>query len=150
MSIVLGIDPGTHTGVAVIQDGKLTHLMTINPIDIAATMAQWSADRVVFEDSRLTTHMFTTNKNPAVAKSMARKVGQVDMVCGLIVEACERLKIPAHGISPKGKGAKLDAAQFRALTGWQGSSNEHQRDACQVAWPYRNAIATTNKIAKIK
>lgn len=139
MKLILGIDPGTHTGVAVIQDGKVTHLTTISPLDIASTIAQWSPDRVIYEDSRLTSHLFTTNKNPAVAKSMARKVGQVDMVCGLIVEACDRLGIAAHGISPKDKGAKLNAEKFKALTGWAGASNEHTRDAAHVAWKYRGA-----------
>lgn len=139
MKIILGIDPGTHTGLAVIQDGKLYQLQTIHPLDIATMLAQLSPSRVVFEDSRLTSHLFTTNKKAAVAKSMARKVGQVDMVCGLIVEACARLGIPAHGISPKGKGAKLKAEPFKELTGWVGPSNEHERDAATVAWPYRGA-----------
>ena len=114
-------------------------LTTVHPLDIAKILAQWSPDRVVFEDSRLTSHLFTTNQKAAVAKNMARKVGQVDMVCGLIVEACQRLGIPAHGISPKGKGKKLNAEQFKAATGWGGASNEHQRDAAMVAWPYRGA-----------
>lgn len=139
MKVVMGIDPGTNTGLAVIQDGKLYQLQTIHPLDIATMLAQWAPDRVIFEDSRLTSHLFTTNQKAAVAKSMARKVGQVDMVCGLIVEACARLGIPAHGISPKGKGKKLNAEQFMAATGWTESSNEHQRDAAMVAYPYRGA-----------
>lgn len=139
MKVVMGLDPGTNTGLAVIQDGKLYQLQTIHPLDIPTMLARWSPDRVIFEDSRLTSHLFTTNGRAAVAKSMARKVGQVDMVCGLIVEACARLGIPAHGISPKGKGKKLNAEQFKALTGWAEPSNEHVRDAAAVAWPYRGA-----------
>lgn len=145
MKVIVGLDPGTHTGLAVIQDGKLYQLQTIHPLDIATMLAQWSPDRVIFEDSRLTSHLFTTNQKAAVAKSMARKVGQVDMVCGLIVEACECLGIPAHGISPKGKGAKLNAEQFKAATGWDGASNEHTRDGCMVAWPYRNSVSGASK-----
>jgi len=141
MRILLGIDPGRNTGMAVIKDGKLDALGTICPLDLMAWLTDVSPDRVIFEDSRLTSHLFTTNRNQAVAKSMARKVGQVDMVCNLIVEACDRLGIPAHGISPKGKGAKLNAAQFKAATGWEGPSNEHGRDSCMVAWPYRNAAS---------
>ena len=33
---------------------------------------------------------------------------------------------------------KLDAARFKALTGWAAPSNQHQRDAAVVAWRYRN------------
>lgn len=139
MSVILGMDPGTHTGVALIRAGKLEMLQTIQPIEIFSALVDWAPDRVVFEDSRLTSFLFTTNQRAAVAKNMARKVGQVDMVCALIVEACDRLGIPAHGVSPKGKGAKLDAEKFAAATGWNGASNEHTRDACMVAWPYRGA-----------
>ena len=145
MTRIIGIDPGTHSGMAYILRGKLIDLATVHPLDIATKLAQWSPDRVIFEDSRLTSHLFTTNARAAVAKSMARKVGQVDMVCGLIVEACARLDIPAHGISPKGKGKKLNAEQFKAATGWTESSNEHQRDGCMVAWPYRNANSGASK-----
>lgn len=136
---IIGIDPGVNTGIALITNGVLVMMDTINPLDIYATIERWGAGRVVFEDSRLTSFLFTSNAKAAVAKSMARKVGQVDMVCSLIVTACDRLGIPAHGISPKGKGAKLDAYQFAKATGWTGKSNEHTRDACMVAWPYRGA-----------
>ena len=138
---IVGIDPGTSTGFAVYRSGKLLSLQTIHPLDIASTLAQWMPARVIFEDSRLTSHLFTTNKNQAVAKSMARKVGQVDAYCGLITAACERLEIPAHGISPAQKGKKVNAEDFAALTGWTGLSNEHTRDGAMVAWKYRNAEA---------
>lgn len=52
---------------------------------------------------------------------------------------CAHLGIDAYGISPKQKGAKLDAAQFAKLTGWDGKSNQHERDGVMVAWAYRGA-----------
>ncbi len=137
--LVVGIDPGTSTGFAVFRDGKLIHLQTIHPLDIAEAIADCAPTRVIFEDSRLTSHLFTTNKNPAVAKSMARKVGQIDAYCGLITAACERLEIPAHGISPAQKGKKVKAEQFEAATGWIGKSNQHERDAAMVAYKYKGA-----------
>lgn len=30
----------------------------------------------------------------------------------------------------------LDAEQFAKVTGWTGSSNQHERDAAMVAWQY--------------
>lgn len=139
MNFLLGIDPGANTGVAIFQDGALLELRTIHPIDIASVLEELRPARVVFEDSRLISHLFTTNQRSAVAKSMARKVGQVDMVCSMLVALCERMKIEAHGISPKAKGAKVEAERFAEITGWEGSSNEHTRDAAMVAWPYRLA-----------
>lgn len=139
MSAVIGIDPGANTGVAEFMAGKLVGLRTIAPHDIERVLTELNPARVVFEDSRLQSHTWTTNKSKAVAANMARKVGQVDAWCTLIVGVCERLGIPAHGISPLGKGGKLDAVRFTAITGWAGASNEHTRDAAMVAWPYRGA-----------
>lgn len=58
--------------------------------------------------------------------------------CKLIVAVCEQLGVACHSISPAGKGRKLDAANFKRITAWAKQSNQHERDACMVAWPYRN------------
>jgi hypothetical protein len=93
----------------------------------------------VFEDSRLTSFMFTTVKSRPVALNMARKVGQVDGYCSLITAICERLGVACHGVSPKSKGKKLNAEQFSQATGWTGKSNQHERDGAMTAYPYRKA-----------
>ena len=33
----------------------------------------------------------------------------------------------------------MAAEAFGRITGWTERSNEHERDAAMVAWPYRNA-----------
>ena len=134
---IIGIDPGAHTGIAIYHGGKLQALHTIEPHRVAEFLT--GANRVVFEDSRLTSFMFTTVKSRAAALKMARNVGEVDAWCKLIVALCADLGIPAYGISPKGKGAKVKAPAFEVLTGWAASSNEHTRDAAMIAWPYRTA-----------
>lgn len=139
MTTILGIDPGANTGVAVYRNGKLEWLMTWNPWEIPAELACHGADRVVYEDSRLTSPVWSRGTTPAARIKIARNVGRVDAWCSLIVAVCGELGIPAHGISPKGKGAKLDAAAFSRLTGWSGRCNQHERDAAMVAWPYRSA-----------
>ena len=137
---ILGIDPGASTGVAVYIDGKLEKLATVEPWRIPEVIQAHGASRVVFEDSHLTSFMFTTAPSRAAALKMARNVGEVDAWCKLIVAVCDQLKIPAHSISPKQKGAKLDAKAFERLTGWASQSNQHERDAAAVAWPYRGAV----------
>lgn len=139
--MIIGIDPGLNTGVAYFTDGHLRKLCTISPMQISEVLrnAGPSLKRVVFEDSRLTTYMFTTVKSRPAALKIARNVGEVDAWCKLIVAACEQLGIQAHGISPKAKGAKLNAMQFAKLTGWTERNNQHERDAAAVAWLYRSA-----------
>ena len=133
----MGIDPSASTGIAIYHDGKLASLHTVEPHQLESIIS--TAGRVVYEDSRLISHMFTTVKSRPAALKMARNVGEIDAWCKLIVAICDRKGIPANGISPKHKGAKLDAAQFKAATGWTERSNQHERDAAMVAWTYRGA-----------
>ena len=137
--MIIGIDPGQNTGIAVFKDGILWKLQTIEPHQIASYLLNALPRRVAFEDSRLISHSFTTVKSRPAALKIARNVGEIDAWCKLIVSVCADIGVPAHGISPKHKGAKLNAELFGKLTGWQGSSNQHERDAAMCAWPVRRA-----------
>ncbi|MDA8521999.1 hypothetical protein [Acidovorax sp. NCPPB 4044] len=137
MTLIIGMDPGVHTGVATYVAGELTDLETVPPHHIERIIRGRLPACVVFEDSRLQSHTWTRGRSGATSAKMARNVGQVDAWCRLIEEVCAELGIQAHGISPAGKGAKIDAKAFGRVTGWTGASNEHARDAAMVAWPYR-------------
>jgi hypothetical protein len=139
MSTIIGIDPGAKTGVAIFVKGKLTELRTTTPNGVAALLDEIQPERVVFEDSRLTSPTWARGVSPAAMRKIARNVGQVDAWCSQLVDLCAARGIFAHGISPRSKGAKLTAVRFEALTGYAGRSNQHQRDAAHVAWPYRGA-----------
>ena len=137
--LILGIDPGANTGVAHFVDGELARLETIAPHQIERILREAMPARVVFEDSRLQSHTWTRGNSVAATAKMARNVGQIDAWCSLITAVCGELGIPAHGISPLGKGHKMAADQFERITGWTGRSNQHERDGAMVAWPYRGA-----------
>ncbi len=138
--VLMGIDPGQHTGTALYRNGALTALRTVTPIEVHTLIREVVPDMVVFEDSRLQSRVWTANKvRPAAGLKIARDVGRIDMLCELIQAECERLRITCHGVSPKDKGGKLDAQAFATVTGWQGRTNEHERDSAMVAWPYRRA-----------
>lgn len=139
MTTIIGIDPGKFTGVAIFIGGRLTELRTTDPNGVAALLDEIQPERVVFEDSRLTRATWGRGVSPAAMRKIARSVGQIDAWCSQLVDLCAVRGIVAHGISPKGKGAKLDAARFMRLTGYAGRTNQHERDAAMVAWPYRGA-----------
>lgn len=139
MNTIMGIDPGTNTGVAIFIGGKLVHLATIEPVEIAARIEAVRPARVILEDSRLQSHVWTTSTSKAAAAKMARNLGEIDAWCKLIVAVCAGLDIPAHSVSPLGKGHKMAADQFERITGWAKQSNQHERDGAMVAWPYRGA-----------
>lgn len=134
---VLGIDPGLSTGFAIFEGGKLVNLQTGSPWDMAGMIAHLKPARVVFEDSRLQSNVWSAVGTKAAACKIARNVGQIDAWCAYIVAVCEDNQVAAHGISPKGKGKKVGAEEFGRITGWAGASNQHARDAAMVAWPYR-------------
>lgn len=135
--MIVGIDPGAATGIARFEGGALVTLATCEPYRMRDYIL--GARRVIFEDSRLISHVYTTAPSRAAALKMARNVGEIDAWCKLIVAICDDLGIPAHGISPKAKGIKLNAEHFKELTGWATGSNQHERDAAMVAWTYRGA-----------
>lgn len=137
--MILGIDPGAQTGLAFFRDGKLSALETIQPHELPATLKALMPARVIFEDSRLESKVWSTAPTLAAKLKIARNVGQIDAWCTLITAVCADLGIPAHGISPTDKGAKIKAEAFVLTTGWTGRANQHERDAAMVAWKYRGA-----------
>lgn len=137
--IVLGIDPGSKTGFAVYDNGEIKTLFWLsNKSDISPGL--WaSVGLVVVEDSRLSKRVWSGgDASGRVMAKIGRDIGAIDAQCARIVEHCEKLGIPCLSVSPKGKGGKLNAQRFKALTGWTAPTNQHERDAAMVAWPHRN------------
>ena len=50
--MLLGIDPGKQTGIAVFRDGKLTGLHTSDPLAMISFIRAEPPGRIIFEDSR--------------------------------------------------------------------------------------------------
>lgn len=134
IQVVMCLDPGANTGVAMYIGGKLATLNTIDPSQIQNHISEFRPDMVIYEDSRLQSNVFTSSSVRSLAAKMkvARNVGEIDAWCKLIVSVCGWHQTPAHGISPKNKGAKIGAKNFALATGWEGRSNQHERDAAML------------------
>ena len=139
---MIGIDPGNHTGIAVYHDGVLVDLRTVSPSEVAEVLRTSGATRVVMEDSRLQSAVFPRAVGPRAMLKIARNVGETDQRCWRIEALCETAGIELIRVSPLGKGAKLNAARFKEITGWTGRSNQHERDAAMCAFKYRRATET--------
>jgi hypothetical protein len=136
---ILAIDPGANTGCAHFENGTLKDIFTTTPYQIFQYVQDKIYNRVILEDSTLISHVYTAPSVKGAAKlKIARNIGEVDGYCKMIVQACAEAGIPCLQISPKGKGAKLNATEFKQITGWEGKSNQHERDAAMVGWPYRS------------
>lgn len=135
---IVGVDPGTTTGVAVYRDGNLHALHSSTHHELDALITVLAPDMLLFEDSRLQSAVWTArSQSRAQALKIARNVGMVDQMCADIEEVCRLRGVVYVGLSPLDKGSKVDAAAFKALTGWDKQSNQHCRDAAMLAWPYR-------------
>ena len=132
---IIGIDPGVQTGVAIYIRGKLSELQTIAPHEIGELLDDVSPGLVIFEDSRLQSHVWTaagTSRNAAI--KIGRNVGQIDQQCIIIEALCDKRGISCVGISPLKKGAKLSAEAFKIVTGWGRRTNQHERDAAMLRY----------------
>lgn len=144
--MIIGIDPGMKTGVAVFEEGELKSLHTFKPFDAIGFVSDLVDDNQVFaifiEDSRKQSHVWSAKSDASTSSGLkiARNVGMIDGFCTIFEQAFSEAKF--HGllrlVSPLGKGSKVDTKYFRALTKWIGSCNEHERDAALLAWPYRH------------
>lgn len=134
--ICIGIDPGTHTGVAVwdTREGKFLSLETM-PIHRAllkvGRMAEARKDvddiQVVFEDARQRTWYGKGNTN-----AKAQGAGSVKRDCTIWVDFCRDYGIP-YWAKPPVKGAtKVSADYFKMVSHYQGRTSEHSRDAAML------------------
>lgn len=136
--VIFGVDPGLSTGLARYEAGRLVVLVTLHPSDLLREILSARPGLVVFEDSRMTPHTWTRPGTSARAQvKIARNVGQIDAWCKQIEDLCTRSSIAFIPRSPRDKGSKVDADTFNRLVGWNKNSNEHERDAALVAWPFR-------------
>lgn len=135
MSVRIGIDPGVETGYAE-WDGLRQRLIRVTSMRLHEA---WAAvlelhaggvlHSVTFEDARLRTGYFGPN-----SQAKQQGAGSVKRDCSAWADFLGAHGIPYHSISPRAKGAKVDADRFARLTGWQGRTNEHGRDAAMLVW----------------
>ena len=134
-SLIVGLDPGVKTGFAVWSrsERRLTTVETLG-ITQAMTLIRAMADAgslhsVRFEDARLR-KWFGTRGREAL-----QGAGSVKRDCSIWEEFLSGLVgVPFLPVSPQAKGRKLDAEQFKRVTGWQGRTSEHGRDAAMLVW----------------
>jgi len=134
--LVIGIDPGKATGVAVwcprtneFEEVKsFTFWDAVNYLD--PYLLAGMIGLAVVEDSRLG-GMWKDRAGGSWRLSAAkgRSVGRVDRDSLLWIQLFHRHEIPVLARSTGNKMKKIDAKTFKNLTGWSKMTNEHGRDA---------------------
>jgi hypothetical protein len=133
---VIGIDPGSNTGWASWDrtEKNFVDIRTMSPaqtiIELHKLLPMKSAIEVVCEDARLRKWYGDADKRQARSGPGIREgVGAVKARCADIEEACKILGIPCRMVKPTAGASKWTADYFKEVTGWQGRTNEHGRDA---------------------
>ena len=132
--ICIGIDPGTHTGVAVwdTREGKFLSLETL-PIHRAISKVGFIAEfhkgdvQVVFEDARQRTWF---GKGDTYAKLQG--AGSVKRDCSIWEDFCKDYDIPFWAKPPVKGATKVSADYFKMVSHYQGRTSEHSRDAAML------------------
>ena len=135
--IVVGIDPGLHTGLAV-WDTSARQFVDILTVGIVAAMdylndlsQQRGIGLVVFEDARQR-KWIPRERDIAQMKGRAMGAGSVKRDCAIWQEWCERRDIEFVASRPRPGMTKLTDAYFRGLTGYDRRTNNHGRDAAML------------------
>lgn len=140
-TLYIGIDPGTHTGVAVwnhtdrrlesVETMTITQAMEVvrDSHDLLNDYTGIEYEVVVFiEDAR------KRNWFGNAGRGQLQGAGSIKRDCAIWETFCEELGIECRKIAPKNNYTKLSPEQFKVLTGWSGRTSEHSRDAAMLVF----------------
>ncbi len=139
----IGIDTGTHTGVAVWDGGQFLLLETMaihKAMEIVNEYVRSGIDVVVrVEDPRQRTWFGTERMSREQERKKLQGVGSVKRDASIwedyLSDLCKaKANIKYEMVAPKHNMTKLSSDSFKALTKWQGRTNEHCRDAACLVW----------------
>lgn len=145
--IYIGIDTGTHTGVAVWNGNQFAMLETMpihKAMEIVSTYVQTAklgGGEVVVrvEDPRQRTWFGTERMSREQERKKLQGVGSVKRDASIwddfLSDLCKtKANISYEMVAPKRNVTKLTSESFKAITKWQGRTNEHNRDAAMLVF----------------
>ena len=154
LMIICGIDPSYQDNNAIaFWDGeKLFGLASGSYRDMMLQVQEANPDIVILEDSRLMEHVKSamsaymtaikkkrgTNAGVGAAAKAGRSIGKLDGVCQRWDEDLKDMGFAVKYVNPSSRRVNLDlklkAPKFKLITGYEGRTNEHQRDAAMLVF----------------
>lgn len=141
--VIIGIDPGKHTGFAVWS--RKMQSLNLGMFDFWGLIKTLELMNNLYQ-RKMFVRIEDPNQNPAMhwnqhkagsinnAANIAQKVGMNKRDAQLIMEFLEKNGIPFEAVKPT--KTKLKADEFKKITGYQGKTNEHNRDAGMLCYKY--------------
>jgi hypothetical protein len=139
--MIIGIDAGIKTGIAIFENERLVDLKTLTPYQTILFFQKNSNKiiKAVIEYSKGQSYIFNqrSEMSKAVIGKLGRNIGQIDGLCDIFCECLESNKIPIHKHTPLGKGSKWSKKEFQLyFPYWEKQTNEHQRDAVKIVFKF--------------
>lgn len=135
-TIIIGIDPGTRTGLAVKRLGqqKLHRVDTLKIHEALDEVKRYANTEgvqvyVVVEDARQRKWFAKT-----AGREKLQGAGSIKRDCAIWEDYLQELGVPYHLRPPAARTTKWSSDFFQAVTGWQGRTSEHARDAAILIW----------------
>ena len=151
---VLGIDPGQTTGLAGFvpaggrrQRGRLAFVTSAGPLGTVRQLEAWAEAGLllaVYVEDATALPLYARHRGAGRGERdrIARSVGRVDAWTDLYLNTCAALRtadgapVPAVSVEPV-RAAKWTADVLRRVTGYDGRTNQHGRDAARIVWGRR-------------
>lgn len=134
--LVIGIDPGVNTGLAINDNGQYT-LHTCGIVEAMAHIKMQiykepqSEIFVRFEDAR------KRNWFGNAGREQLQGAGSIKRDSAIWQEFCELYHLQYEAVSPQSKGKKLSDSQFKLYTKITGRTSQHSRDAAMLIFNYK-------------
>lgn len=141
--ILIGIDTGVKTGFAYSVNGDIQNIATETILSAQERVLKISrrADQdgntciVCIEDVRQRKWVA-----PNIGSERLQGIGSVKRDCSIWQEFCEHHNLRHLLIPPANIKTKVKAAYFKSVTGYQGRTSEHGRDAGMMIYKYHRLI----------
>lgn len=135
MTAKIGIDTGVNTGVAVWKDGELLAVESMTITQAMKFIQDFDNKRGIvklyIEDARKWIGFHGKTK---ATQARLQGAGSVKRDAKIWEDWCKENGYEVVFVKPMGKGLKKSADEFKRITGWQGRTNEHARDAAMIVY----------------
>lgn len=144
MALFAGIDPGVNTGLAVWDTEKRMFRMVATCSILQAMFCirlvreQFEQPvHIIFEDARQRRYI-PREKNISEYRGKMMGAGSVKRDCSIWEEFAKHHVLPLVLVAPRAGMTKWDAGYFARVTGWQGRTSDHARDAAMLVYGRKN------------
>lgn len=126
MTLIVGIDTGTHTGVTVwnVEEQRIERCGSMAIHEALDLVREMRPALVRVEDARLRKWI-----PPKAGREVLQGVGAVKRDAAIWEAALTDWEIPFEMVAPAHNATKRSAAEFRRITSWTCRTNEHARDS---------------------